>query len=64
MEGLRLRFPRNSLLGWLKPEDHNVGPVPRRFLTRADNSFGALLGWTLCNKLLRDQVPIERCERP
>jgi hypothetical protein len=34
----------------------DVGPVPRRFLTRADGFFDGLAHLTLSNKLIRRQV--------
>jgi hypothetical protein len=35
----------------------DVGPVLRRFLTRAGDFFGDLLFLTLVEKLIRGQVP-------
>jgi hypothetical protein len=35
----------------------DVGPVTRQSLTRADDFFGNLFGLTLCEKLIRGQVP-------
>lgn len=36
---------------------HDVGPVLRRSLTRADDFFDDRLALTLCDKLIRGQVP-------
>ena len=35
----------------------DVGPVLRRFLTRADDFFDGRLSLTLCDELVRGQVP-------
>lgn len=35
----------------------DVGPILRRFLTRTDSFFGHVDGLTLCDKLIRGQVP-------
>ena len=40
-----------------KVDTTDVGPVLRRFLTRADDVFGDLFNLTLCDKLIRGQVP-------
>ena len=35
----------------------DVGPLSRQFLTRAEGFFGDRFSLTLCNKLIRCQVP-------
>jgi hypothetical protein len=35
----------------------DVGPIPRQLLTRTDDFFGDLFSLTLCDKLIRGQVP-------
>ena len=44
-------------------DEADVGPILRRFLTRAPDFFDGLEGLTLFKKLVRRQVP-ERAVRP
>jgi hypothetical protein len=54
---LKLKLPRqgDSSKGELLAVD--VGPVLRQLLTRAEDLFGGLFNLTLCDKLIRGQVP-------
>jgi hypothetical protein len=56
MKSLR-KLPRqgDSFNGELLASD--VGPITRQFLTRADDFLGDLFSLTLCDKLIRGQVP-------
>ncbi len=56
------KLPRqgDTAKGELRPSD--VGPILRRFLTRADDCFDDRLALTLCDELVRGQVP-ERAVR-
>lgn len=49
--------PGNGTMATLRLPWSDVGPVVRRFLTRADDFFGDLLSLTLVEKLIRGQVP-------
>lgn len=51
------KLPRqgDTANGELRASD--VGPVLRRFLTRAESFFDGRLSLTLCDELIRGQVP-------
>ena len=50
-------IPSRDTLSQSKLDPVDVGPLLRQFLTRADDFFGDLFRLTLCDKLIRRQVP-------
>ena len=47
----------SSWSGAAAAQETDVGPVLRQLLTRAENLFGGLFTLTLCDELVRGQVP-------
>ena len=57
MDQLFQIYPSSKTLQHTKTAETDVGPITRQFLTRADDFFGDLFSLTLCDKLIRGQVP-------
>ncbi len=51
------KLPRQGDSGNGELRAADVGPVLRQLLPRADGFFGGLFNLTLCDKLIRGQVP-------